>query len=198
MLFFSGFRGLTTRPLVSRWAHLQPREFLPPIRSYYAWLLLTASTIQQAVRQINACEGRYYFAVNIPPCLASHHALVPMMDAARRQLGGPAWTRQLVLECAESIGLRPDEQRATCLLRLQAQGFRIILDNYQHDAHARVLVKSLAYFAELTGNGCIAEGVDSEKKHEMLRGLGVTSFQGYLISLPVMERELGRVMGRFG
>lgn len=216
--------------LLARWYRdghiLTPGKFLPPIRSHYAWLLLTASTIQQAVRQINACEGRYYFSVNIPPCLANHHALVPMMDAARRQLHDPAWTPQLVLECAETTDLRPDEQRATSLLRLQSQGFRIMLDDCfshnsvilpvrtlrfsdykldksivddcQHDAHARALVKSLVYFAELTGSGCIAEGVDSEKKLEMLRGMGVTGYQGYFISLPVTERELGGVMGRYG
>lgn len=35
-----------------------------------------------------------------------------------------------------------------------------------------MLIKSLMYFAELTGSGCIAEGMDSEKKLEILRGQG--------------------------
>jgi len=216
--------------LLVRWYRdghiLTPAEFLPQIHAHHVWLLLTAAVLHQAVRQINACEGRYYFSVNIPPCLAGHHGLIAMMDAARRQLHDPAWAGQLVLECAETTDLRPDAPCATNFRQLQEQGFRIMLDDcfshtsvilpvrtlqfsdYKldksivdaclHDAHARALVKSLVYFAELTGSGCIAEGVDSEKKLEMLRGMGVAGFQGYFISLPVTEQELRGMMRRFG
>lgn len=57
--------------VLSRWRRdgnvLFPGEFLPQIRSEYAWLLLTAFVLQEAVQNINQYPGDYYFAiVSIP------------------------------------------------------------------------------------------------------------------------------------
>jgi EAL domain-containing protein (putative c-di-GMP-specific phosphodiesterase class I) len=65
--------------MLSRWRRngdvLLPGEFLPQIRSEYAWLLLTAFVLQEAVQNINQYPGDYYFAVNIPPVIANNATL---------------------------------------------------------------------------------------------------------------------------
>lgn len=79
--------------MLSRWRRngdvLLPAEFLPQIRSEYAWLLLTAFVLQEAVQNINQYPGDYYFAVNIPPVIANNSNIIRMMEAARQQLQEP-------------------------------------------------------------------------------------------------------------
>lgn len=204
---------------------LSPGEFLPQIRTYYAWLLLTASVLKEAVQHINTCAGRYYFSINVPPCIASSSSLVQMVMAARRQLRRSDWTEKLVLEFSETIDFNPYAQSGKYLARIKEQGFRImlddcfsqssvifpvravqfsdykldksIIDDFQHDPHASALIKSLIYYSKLTGSQCIAEGIDSQKKLNSLLKMGVNHFQGYFISPPVKEMELTATITRF-
>ncbi len=53
------------------------------------------------------------------------------------------------------------------------------------DETRRGLIESLAVFAEKTGVGLIAEGIETREELDTLRGLGVRYGQGSLFSLPV-------------
>ncbi len=197
---------------------VHPGEFLPYIHSGYAWLLLTAFVLQEAVQNINRYQGEFYFSVNIPPCIAHHDNLARMMETAWQQLQNPQWADRLVLEFAESVDLQQQGKAVANMSNIQQKGFRIFLDDcfshssvmfpvrtarfsgykldmsivndFQRDPHALVLIKSLVYYCQLTQSRCIAEGVDSLKKFNRLKALGVKSFQGFLISEPLNHMEL--------
>lgn len=206
--------------ILSRWRQkgqvLLPGEFLPQIRSAYAWLVLTAFVLREAVESINLYPGEFYFSVNIPAAIASNDNLIRMLETARQQLREPHLSSRLVLEFAETLDLNLQSKIADNISRLRKQGFAIMLDDcfsqssvmfpvrsvrfsaykldmsivndMQRDPHAMALIKSLLYYCQLTGSRCVAEGVDSLDKFNRLRALGIDRFQGYLISPPV-ERE---------
>lgn len=72
-----------------------------------------------------------------------------------------------------------------------------IVNDLQRDPHALALIKSLIYYCQLSGSRCIAEGVDSLEKFNMLKALGIDRFQGYLISPPVTGDNLEDLIQRF-
>lgn len=215
--------------VLSRWRRngevLRPCEFLPQIKAEYAWLLLTAFVLQEAVQQINQHPGDYYFAVNVPPEIAGNDNIIRMMETARRQLLEPAWADRLVLEFAETVDLNRHGKIGENITQLQQQGFRIMLDDcfsqssvmfpvrsvrfneykldmsivndLQSDPQALALIKSLIYYCQLSGSRCIAEGVDSLEKFNRLKTLGIDRFQGYLISPPVSGDNLTALIQRF-
>ncbi|MDS7870136.1 Cyclic di-GMP phosphodiesterase CdpA [Klebsiella pasteurii] len=206
--------------ILCRWRQkgqvLLPGEFLPQIRSAYAWLVLTAFMLREAVESINLHPGEFYFSVNISAAIASNDNLIRMLETARQQLREPHLSSRLVLEFAETLDLNLQSKIADNISRLRKQGFAIMLDDcfsqssvmfpvrsvrfsaykldmsivndMQRDPHAMALIKSLLYYCQLTGSRCVAEGVDSLDKFNRLRALGIDRFQGYLISPPV-ERE---------
>lgn len=203
--------------ILSRWRRngtvLQPGAFLPQIRAEYAWQVLTAFVLQEAIQRINQHPGEFYFSLNIPAALASHECLPRMLETAKQQLHPPQRTDRLVLEFAETIEIGRRGKTAANIERLKQLGFRIMLDDcfsqgsvmfpvrqiqfseykldmciindMQRDPHALALIKSLNYYCMLTGSRCVAEGVDSAEKFAMLKAIGIDRFQGYLISPPV-------------
>ena len=148
-----------------------------------------------------------------------------MMEAARQQLQEPQQGERLVLEFAETVDLNRHSKTGDTIARLQQQGFRIMLDDcfsrssvlfpvrtvrfneykldisivndLQRDPHALALIKSLIYYCQLSGSRCIAEGVDSLEKFNMLKALGIDRFQGYLISPPITGDNLADLIQRF-
>lgn len=209
-------KGLEILSLAAKGQVLLPGEFLPQIRSAYAWLVLTAFVLREAVENINLHPGEFYFSVNIPAAIASNDNLIRMLETARQQLREPHLSSRLVLEFAETLDLNLQSKIADNISRLRKQGFAIMLDDcfsqssvmfpvrsvsfsaykldmsivndMQRDPHALALIKSLLYYCQLTGSRCVAEGVDSLDKFNRLKALGIDRFQGYLISPPV-ERE---------
>ncbi|MCU6349116.1 EAL domain-containing protein [Enterobacter quasiroggenkampii] len=201
---------------------LPPGEFLPHIHSEYSWLLLTAFVLQEAVQNINRYQGKFSFSINIPPCIAYHDNLARMMETAWEQLQNPLWADRLVLEFAETVNLLQQGRAVENMNNIYKQGFRIFLDDcfshssvmfpvrtarfsgykldmsivndFQQDPHAQVLIKSLVYYCQQTQSHCIAEGVDSLEKFSQLKALGVDRFQGYLFSKPLTLEQLDELM----
>lgn len=203
--------------ILSRWNRngnvLPAGDFLPQVHSEYAWLVLTAFVLQEAVQNINQHHGEFYFSVNIPAAIASNENLIRMMETARQQLRHPRMSDRLVLEFAETIDPNHHGKIAENIAQLRKRGFRIVLDDcfsqssvmfpvrtvifdaykldmsivndMQCDLHALTLIKSLVYYCQLTGSRCIAEGVDSQEKFNRLQALGIDRFQGYYLSPPV-------------
>lgn len=219
-------RQLRGMEILVRWRRngsvLFPADFLPQLRSEYAWLVLTAFVLQEAVQNINLYSGEFYFAVNIPAAVASNENLIRMMETARQQLRQPQISPRLVLELAENADLSRHGKIAGNMARLQQRGFRIMLDDcfsqssvlfpvraltfnaykldmgiindMQRDAHALALIKSLIYYCRLIGSRCIAEGVDSLEKFNKLKTLGVDHFQGNAISAPVGRENVAEII----
>lgn len=214
--------------ILSRWNRngnvLPAGDFLPLVRSEYAWLVLTTFVLQEAVQNINQHTGDFYFSVNIPAAIASNENLIKMMETARQQLHQPQMAERLVLEFAENTDLNRHCKIAENITQLQKSGFRIMLDDcysqssvmfpvrtcrfnaykldmgivndMQRDPHALALIKSLLYYCQLTGSRCIAEGVDNRDKFNKLKALGVNLFQGYYISVPVEKESVAELILR--
>ncbi len=183
---------------------LHPQTFLPHFRADYTWLLLTAFVLQEAVQNINEYPGTFYFSVNIPSSLADSDSLLRMVEAARQQLRQPEGVARLVLEYAETIDFRHQSRSAAHVAQLQRAGVRVMLDDCfsqgsvifparrlhfnaykldmsivndaQHDPKALALIKSLAYYCQLSDSRCVAEGVDSLAKFTQLKSLGINRF----------------------
>ncbi|EPQ5851498.1 cyclic diguanylate phosphodiesterase [Klebsiella variicola] len=215
--------------ILIRWRHrgqvLHPQAFLPQFRADYAWLLLTAFVLQEAVQNINEHPGTFYFSVNIPSSLAASDSLLRMVEAARQQLRQPEGVERLVLEYAETIDFRRQSRSTAQVEELQRAGVRVMLDDCfsqgsvifparrlhfnaykldmsivndaQHDQKALALIKSLAYYCQLSGSRCVAEGVDSLAKFTQLKSLGIDRFQGYLFSPPMRREHLPDLIRRF-
>ncbi|MFL3315975.1 EAL domain-containing protein [Klebsiella michiganensis] len=212
--------------ILSRWNRngsvLAAGDFLPQIRSEYAWLVLTAFVLQEAVQNINQHSGECYFAVNIPAAVAGNENLLRMMETARQQLRQPHRSQRLVLEFAENTDLNGQGKIAENIARLQKRGFPIMLDDcfsqssvmfpvrtmrfsaykldmsivndMQRDPHALALIRSLIFYCQLTGSRCIAEGVDSLEKFNKLQALGVDRFQGNYLSAPVGRENVAELL----
>ncbi|MEH0876592.1 EAL domain-containing protein [Pectobacterium cacticida] len=203
---------------------LLPGDFLAQIHSEYAWLVLTAFVIQEAVQSINQHPGEFYFSFNIPAVTARHENLNRMMETARRQLHRSTMSERLVLAFSETTDRNQHSKVADNIARLRQRGFRLILDDcfsqtsvmfpvrtvrfnaykldigivndMHNDPHAQALIKSLCYYCQLTDSDCIAKGVDSLEKFNRLRALGIERFQGGLISPPVRRENLGNLIVR--
>lgn len=72
-----------------------------------------------------------------------------------------------------------------------------IINELHSDSHVLAMIKSLVYYCQLTQSCCIAEGVDSIEKFNLLKALGVNSFQGYLFSPPVNREQLYGIFQSF-
>jgi EAL domain-containing protein (putative c-di-GMP-specific phosphodiesterase class I) len=214
--------------ILSRWRQngklLLPGDFLPQVRSEYAWLVLTAFVLREAVQNINQYPGEFYFSVNIPAAIASNENLIRMIETARQQLHQPHMSRRLVLEFAETQDLNQQSHIADNITHLRKQGFTIMLDDcfshnsvmfpvrsfsfsaykldkriindMQHDPHAMALIKSLLYYCRLTGSRCVAGGVNNLDIFNRLKALGIDRFQGNFISPPVERENINDVVQR--
>lgn len=148
-----------------------------------------------------------------------------MVEAARQQLRQPEGVARLVLEYAETIDFRQQSRSAAHVAQLQRAGVRVMLDDCfsqgsvifparrlhfnaykldmsivndaQHDPKALALIKSLAYYCQLSDSRCVAEGVDSLAKFTQLKSLGIDRFQGYLFSPPMRREHLPDLIRRF-
>lgn len=201
---------------------LLPMEFLPQIRTEKSWIILTACVIKNAIEKINLFKGKYWFSVNIPTCLSGSPALLRMLNTAKKQLSSPELLGKLILEFSEDTDWSKDAPSVNILRKLHEQNYQVYLDDcfsdknvifpvrqvnfsgykldmsvvnsFMYNNNDRHLIKGLAYYSQLMGSQCVAEGVDTYEKFEALKNMGVTAFQGNYFSRPVLEEELDMVL----
>lgn len=204
---------------------LLPMEFLPLIRTENSWITLTACVIKDAIEKINQFKGEYWFSVNIPACLSGSPALLRMLSAAKKQLSNPGFLDKLILEFSEDIDWSKNSPSVAILRELYEQKYRVFLDYCFSDSAVAFpvrkvnfngykldtsvvnsamyniddyhLIKGLAYYSQLTGSQCVAEGVDTYEKFVALKDMGVTAFQGSYFSRPALGEELDIVISKF-
>ena len=76
---------------------------------------------------------------------------------------------------------------------------RTLVELAEHEERHRAMVRALCSFAEETGAAVVAEGVETRRQLEMLRGLGVALGQGYLWGRPgPLPRKGGQAVARAG
>lgn len=203
---------------------IPPSQFLSRIQSPDVWLLLTTFVLNKVVDTINYFKGTQYISINIPADVVYSGYLSELMAKGCSKLADPQWGSQLVLEISESTNFNSVKSQKV-LSDLAYAGFQVFLDdcfsqgsvmfpvrhvkfngfkldmsvvdNFQNDNYDLNLIKSLLYFCELNGAVCVAEGVDSESKLCALIEIGVSRFQGYMISPPVDFESLKRMNSAF-
>jgi diguanylate cyclase (GGDEF)-like protein/PAS domain S-box-containing protein len=126
--------------------------------------------------------------------------------------------RLLILEPTESLFLDDIEDAIATLSAIKAMGVRCSLDDFGtgfsslqylkrlpldqlkidrsfvrdivRDASDQTIVRTIIAMAQSLGLEIIAEGVETQAQHDLLRGLGCTLFQGYLFGRPVPVGDL--------
>ncbi|MCS5945317.1 EAL domain-containing protein [Klebsiella variicola subsp. variicola] len=196
---------------------------MPQFRADYAWLLLTAFVLREAV-QNNEHPGTFYFRSiflpRSPPAIACCGWWKPLASSSGSQGAWKGWCWNMPKPSIFSVRARSTAR----VEELQRAGVRVMLDDcfsrrassfrrvactsmpinwiwYRQRRSARsegaCADKSTAYYCQLSGSRCVAEGVDSLAKFTQLKSLGIDRFQGYLFSPPMRRRHLPDLIRRF-
>jgi EAL domain-containing protein (putative c-di-GMP-specific phosphodiesterase class I) len=131
--------------------------------------LLAGHPLHQVVFEITEHTSAHDFGLDEAlPMLRLRGARVAVDDAG----SGYAGLRQI-------LELRPD------ILKLDMRLVRGI----DHDAARQALASALGWFAGRTGATVVAEGVETARERDSLRGLGVSLGQGYLFGRPAPAHQ---------
>ncbi|MEH2922172.1 EAL domain-containing protein [Samsonia erythrinae] len=205
--------------------YLQPEAFLPQLKSHSVCLSLTAFMLREAISGINRFEGKFYFAINIPPCVIANGKLLHMLHTARRQLKHPRWITRLVLEFTKPEASPYSASQLTHIAQFVREGFHVLLDHRvtksrdmssfkptpssgyilspptviaaQSSQHEQDFIQDLLCYCRSTKSACVAKGVNSLETLRLLEKIGVRSFQGQYISQPLREYELDKFTRHF-
>jgi EAL domain-containing protein (putative c-di-GMP-specific phosphodiesterase class I) len=158
-------------------------------------------------------------AVNVSPVQFRNGTLALKIVAALAASGLPA--HRLELEITEAVLIRDDETALDILHRLRDIGVRIALDDFGTGYSSLSYLQRFPFdkikidrcfvndLAETGGSSIVqavvniaaarhmtttAEGVETERQQELLRGLGCTEMQGYLFSPPKPAEEVRRIL----
>lgn len=203
---------------------ITPNCFLTRLQSDYAWVALTAYALNEAVHKINQYPYNFYFSVNLPTVMLENNNLIKMIELACKNLLKGKDSRRLVFEISELTIIKECGIAASNIRKLREKGFKVFLDDcfscgsvffpirnmpldgykldmeivkdISNDDNALKLIKSLVFYCNLSGAQCIAEGVDNKKILSVLSTLGIDSFQGFLLSKPVMQEELIQLINK--
>ncbi len=129
----------------------------------------------------------------------------------------------LELEVTENLLMEDDKVNIYALANLKSLGIRIAVDDFgtgysslgylKHfpidaikldhmfvrglpdDEHDTAITSAVIGMAHSLGLEVVAEGVENDEQLEFLRRLGCNCVQGYLLSKPLSEEEIGRAIG---
>ncbi|MDR3469401.1 MAG: EAL domain-containing protein [Xanthobacteraceae bacterium] len=190
---------------------VSPAEFIPVaedtglINEISDWVIATACA--EAVRW----PSHMRLAVNVSPVQFEPQTLALKVAAALAQSGLPAG--RLELEITEAVVIRDDDVAARILHQLRDMGVRIALDdfgtgysslsylqrfpfdkikidrsfvrNLGEPASSASIIQAVVNIAAARQMTTTAEGVETEAQRDLLRRLGCTEMQGFLVSAAV-------------
>ena len=176
--------------------------------------------LREACRQLrrwhDAGFTRLRVAVNLSAEQFQQANLVAMVKSALEGAGiDPS---QLVLELTESSVMRDAERSVRVLTQLSALGVQISVDDFgtgysslsylrrlptqqlkidrsfvqdlEESADARAIVNAVVRLAHALGRKVVAEGVETEGQHDILRGFGCDELQGFLFARPMPATQV--------
>jgi EAL domain-containing protein (putative c-di-GMP-specific phosphodiesterase class I) len=167
-------------------------------------LRLEMMALQKALAGLADIKADSYLALNVSPQMILSGALDELLT------GLPL--ARLVLEVTEHSSILDYGVLSQALAGLRKAGLRLAVDdagsgyasfrhilklkpdvikldqslirNIDNDPGSRALASALITFAQETGSGVVAEGVETEDELAMLLSLGVSTAQGYLLGRP--------------
>jgi len=165
---------------------------------------LEMAAMQRALVALDQLSDDVYLALN---CSPKH-----IISGAIENLLRRAPLERIVLEITEHAAVVDYSELVSRLSPLRQQGLRLAVDDagagyasFLHiimlnpdfikldrslirdiDTHTKqqALASAIITFAEQTGSGIIAEGVETESELKTLKALGVVNVQGYLLGRP--------------
>jgi diguanylate cyclase (GGDEF)-like protein len=196
---------------------ISPLEFIPLAERSGDIIAIGRWVLEEACRTAAAWEGPNApaVAVNVSAIQVLGGTLADDVEAALARSG--LHPTRLHIELTESLFAGDHERASQVLGRLRARGLRISIDDFgtgfsslsylQHlpidtikidrsfvksvETDSRAIVKAIISIAGSLGFELIAEGVETEWQSAALRALGVTQFQGFLVSKPISEGQVG-------
>lgn len=204
----------------AEFGEIGPDEFIPIaeesglMRAIGDWVLSTA------IREAAGWEQPVRLAVNLSPVQFRDSCLTVVITQAMERYGFDP--RRLELEITESSFLDANEMILDTLRRLKQIGIAIVLDDFgtgysslsylrdlpfdkikidrsftssmAKDEPSRAIVEAVINLARALGMAIVAEGVEHPAQVELLRSLGCSEMQGYLISPPMAAPAAGAIV----
>jgi len=207
-----------------RWRHpergmVSPAEFIPIAEETGLINELGEWVLGAACAEAATWPDDIKLAVNVSPVQFRSGTLALKIVAALATSGLPA--SRLELEITEAVLIRDDDAALEILHQLRAIGVRIALDDFgtgysslsylQRFPFDKIKIDR-CFINDITENGgssivqavvniatarhmtTTAEGVETQRQQEILRGLGCTEMQGYLFSAPKPAEEARKIL----
>jgi diguanylate cyclase (GGDEF)-like protein len=207
-----------------RWRHpergmVSPAEFIPIVEETGLINELGEWVLGAACAEAATWPDDLKLAVNVSPVQFRSGTLALKIVAALATSGLPA--SRLELEITEAVLIRDDDAALEILHQLRAIGVRIALDDFgtgysslsylQRFPFDKIKIDR-CFINDITENGgssivqavvniatarhmtTTAEGVETQRQQEILRGLGCTEMQGYLFSAPKPAEEARKIL----
>jgi predicted signal transduction protein with EAL and GGDEF domain len=199
-----------------------PSEFIPLAEQIELIVPLGEWVLRQACHQAASWPGQQRIAVNISPVQFRSPRLLPCILAALASSGLPP--QRLELEITETVLLSDDRETIDLLHQLRRHGVRVSLDDFGtgysslgylrrfpfdkmkidrsfvqdlgSNKDTAAIVRALIDLANNLGMTTTAEGVETREQLDWLRKECCTEIQGYLISRPVPQQDIRRLLDR--
>jgi diguanylate cyclase (GGDEF)-like protein len=207
-----------------RWRHpergmVSPAEFIPIAEETGLINEIGEWVLAQACAEAATWPEGTHVAVNVSPVQFRSGTLALKVVAVLAASGLPA--HRLELEITEAVLIRDDETALQILHQLRDIGVRIALDDFGTGYSSLSYLQRFPFdkikidrcfvndLAEAGGSSIVqavvniaadrqmtttAEGVETERQQELLRGLGCTEMQGYLFSPPKPAEEVKKIL----
>jgi diguanylate cyclase (GGDEF)-like protein len=207
-----------------RWRHpergmISPAEFIPIAEETGLINELGEWVLAKACLEATTWPDGINLAVNVSPVQFKSGTLALKIVAALAASGLPA--HRLELEITEAVLIRDDEAALDILHQLRDIGVQIALDDFGTgysslsylqrfpfdkikidrcfvndlaEAGGSSIVQAVVNIAAARNMKTTAEGVETERQQQLLRGLGCTEMQGYLFSAPKPAGELREIL----
>ena len=207
-----------------RWRHpergmVSPAEFIPIAEETGLINEIGEWVLTKACSEAAGWPDAINVAVNVSPVQFRSGTLALKIVAALAATGLPA--HRLELEITEAVLIRDDDTALEILHQLRSIGVRIALDDFGTgysslsylqrfpfdkikidrcfvtdlaEADGSSIVQAVVNIAAARHMTTTAEGVETERQQELLRGLGCTEMQGYLFSPPKPAEEAKRIL----
>ncbi len=198
---------------------LAPFSFLPAARRAGLMPRLTEIVLATAVRDLSAWRAQgvdLCVAINVaPPELLSGTVLPTLMSTLSREAVAPD---RVIIEVTEDSFLADPDHAHAVIAQLRTDGVQVSIDDYgtgfsslaylrnlplqelkidrtfvstiNSDERSCMIVKTTTQLAHGLGLRVVAEGVEDEAQHDLLKALGVNVLQGYLFARPMPREHL--------
>ena len=204
---------------------IQPEEFVPLAEAAGLMGALTKTILRQSLTACRGWQGRspgVGVAVNVSADVLQEGGLLTETADLLRELD--VRPGLLTLELTEDVLVADPELAALRMLHLRALGIRLSVDDFGtgyssltylkglpvdevkidkgfaeglvEDPGDQAVVRAVVDIAHTLGIQVVAEGVELEDQHELLRRLGVDEVQGFLHGRPMAALDMSAWLRR--